>query len=132
MTSIHICRILKKKANRISMPTSQLDFTCNERERDAEIPAKEMIIQAVLVVVSAPSSCHMPDKSPAGETFSSPLLFLNSNLSRSMPLNVRTCDSNPNTISQSHPACTYPPTTSNPPRPGSRLTLIPYPVHLGW
>lgn len=43
MTSIHICRILQKRANRILMPTSQLDFTCSENERDAVASAKEMI-----------------------------------------------------------------------------------------
>lgn len=107
VTSIHICRILQKRANGILMPTSQLDFICNESERDVDIPAKGND-QAVLVVVSAPSSCHIPDKSPAGGTPSSPLLFLNSNLSRSMPSNVRTCDSNPNTISQSRPAHAHP------------------------
>lgn len=43
VTSIHICQILQKRANRILMPASNLDFTCGENERDAVISAKEMI-----------------------------------------------------------------------------------------
>lgn len=46
--------------------------------------------QAVLVTVSAPASCHIPDKSPGGWTFCDPLNFLYSKESRSMPLKVRT------------------------------------------
>lgn len=142
VTSIHMCRILQKRANRFLMPTSQLVFPRNEGERDAGISPRvddHLIIQAVLVTVSAPSSCHMPDKSPGGRTSCSPLPFLNSSLSSSIPLNVRTYECHHKQLANSvlHTLTqTLSPSLPQLPNPlrtpsGCGLTLIPYPVHLG-
>lgn len=80
---------------------SQLVLPLDEVQRHLAISAEwddQPINQTVFVTVSAPSSCHMPDKSPAGRISCSPLAFLNSSVSRSMPLNVRTYEQNYKTL----------------------------------
>jgi len=102
--SINIYEISQKRANKIPMPASQLVFLRNEGESDANYFATrvgQLINQADLVTVSAPWSCHLPERSPGGSTFCSPSSFLNSSVSRSIPLKVRAykLDSNPLAIS---------------------------------
>lgn len=67
-------------------------FPLNAGKNDANALAKvkgQLINQADLVTVSAPWSCHWPDRSPGGSTLCSPSSFLYWSVSRSMPLIVR-------------------------------------------